>query len=321
LRQDYEGARVALRKAYALNPRADTTLRLGIAELQSGHPVEAVEHLREYLKHTEEPETKLDLVRTKWLPRAKASTARVDVFAAPGTEVLLDGTVQEAPAVSTLDEFRPGGPTLSIVVSAGEHDVSAHLGTSTETQHVVVRGGEIAEVHLQRLPDASPSPPASVRATAIAPEDTGTPRADPRSRARWITVVTLGSAALAATGVAAGFSIAFEQNASDARALRQAIGSPASAGCQPPSPAAQCPQLGAIDDAEERNGALATSFYIAGGAAAALAAATWVLWPQSHSNGRPRHHGVRIERRLVAHGKHERDATKAGRITRHGTAF
>jgi hypothetical protein len=283
LRQDYEGARVALRKAYALSPRADTTLRLGIAELQSGHPVEAVQHLREYLKHTEEPSPKIDLVRTKWLPRAEASTARVDVFAALGAEVLVDGTVQEAPAVSALDELRPSRATLSIVVAAGEHDVSAHLGTSTETQHVVVRGGELVEVHLQRLPDASAATPASVPAAVRSPEDTGTPRADPRSRARRIAVATLGSAALAATGVAIGFSIAFEQNASDARALRQAIGSPASAGCQPPSPAAQCPQLGAIDDAEERNGALATGFYIAGGAAAALAAATWVLWPQSHS--------------------------------------
>jgi hypothetical protein len=174
----------------------------------------------------------------------------------------LDSTVQEAPAVSTLDELRPGGPTLSIVVSAGEHDVSARLGTSTETQHVVVRGGEIAEVHLQRVPDASPSPPASVRATAIAPEDTGTPRADPRSRARRIAVVTLGSAALAATGVAIGFSIAFEQNASDARALRQTIGSPTGAGCQLASPTTQCLQLWRIDDAEERNGALATGFYM-----------------------------------------------------------
>ncbi len=52
LRHDYEGARVALRRAYDLNPRADTVLKLGVAELQSGHPVEAVLHLRQFLTHT-----------------------------------------------------------------------------------------------------------------------------------------------------------------------------------------------------------------------------------------------------------------------------
>jgi hypothetical protein len=102
---------------------------------------------------------------------------------------------------------------------------------------------------------------------------------DARSRARRITTIALGSAALAATGVAIGFSIAFEHNASDARGQRAQIGGPTNAGC--PTPTTPCSMLWQIDDAEERNGALATGFYVAGGAAAALAAASWLLWPQA----------------------------------------
>src|SRR5579862_6575179 len=106
LRHDYEGARVALLRAYGFAPRAETVLKLGVAELQSGHPVEAAQHLHEYLRHTEQPADKLDLVRTKWLPRAEAETARLDVFVPAGAEVLVDGVVQEPRVFSTLDEVR-----------------------------------------------------------------------------------------------------------------------------------------------------------------------------------------------------------------------
>jgi hypothetical protein len=88
---------------------------------------------------------------------------------------------------------------------------------------------------------------------------------------------------VATTGVAIGFSIAFEQNASDAKALRQRIGNVDNDGCLSPTPL--CSQLGRIDDAEERNGALATGFYVAGAAAAAVGAASWFLWPGRKETG------------------------------------
>ncbi len=277
LRHDYEGARVALRRAYELNPRADTVVQLGISELQSGHPVEAAQHLREFLTHTEEPASKLEPVRTKWLPRAEAATTRLEVFAPPGAQVLIDGAAPAHPAPSTPGELSAGGPNVSVVISAGEHDVSARQGAFVEEQHVTAQGGQLLELHFQRVPDAPPSPP-PIDPSSHERESPASGK-EARSRARRITIIALGSAALAATGVAIGISIAFEGNASDARGLRALINSPTNSGCR--TPTEPCTMLSQVDDAEERNGALATWFYVAGGAAAALAAASWLLWPQA----------------------------------------
>jgi hypothetical protein len=283
LHQDYEAARVALLHAYQLNPKPDTILKLGIAELQSAHPVEATQHLREYLTHSEEPPAKLELVRTKWLPRAEASTARLDIFAPPGAEILLDGVLQERAAFSTIDEFKTSKPSVSIVIAAGEHDVSARQGTTLESRHVVARGGELVELHFQRVPDAPPPAPTVIAAGAAADahEEPSSGNSS-TSRPRRITTIGLGSVAVVATGIAVGFSIAYEENVSNANALRRQIGN---GGCRPPSPAMQCADLGSVDKAEQRNGSLANGFYVAGGATAALAVASWFLWPKARSSG------------------------------------
>jgi hypothetical protein len=282
LRQDYEGARIALLRAYALHPRADTVVQLGMAELQSGHPVEAAAHLREFLTHTEEPASKLEPIRTKWLPRAEAATSRLEIFAPPGAQVLVDGAIREPSTASTPEGVRAGGPSVFVVVAAGEHDVSARQGTFVEQQHVTVNGGQHLELHFQRVPDvpASPSPTGKALPRESASPASGS---EARARARWVMTLALGSAALAATGVAIGFSIAFEHNASDARGLRAQIGNPQNAGC--PTPTAMCSTLWQVDDAQERNGALATGFYVAGGVAGGLAAASWFLWPQAKDSG------------------------------------
>ena len=284
LHHDYEGARVALLRAYQLDPKPDTILKLGIAELQSGHPVEATQHLREYLTHAEEPSAKLELVRTKWLPRAEASTARLDVFAPAGAEILLDGVLQERAAFSTIYEFKTGKPSVSIVIAAGEHDVTARQGAMLEARHVVARGGELVELHFQRVPDAPSPAPTVIAAGAVAGAlEKPSSGNGSNSRPRWIATIGLGTGAVVATGVAVGFSIAYEQNVSDANALRSQIGN---GGCGLPSPATQCASLRSVDKAEQRNGSLANGFYVAGGATAALAVASWFLWPKARSSGR-----------------------------------
>jgi hypothetical protein len=286
LRQDYEGARASLQRAYELNAKPDTILKLAIAELQSGHPVEAVAHLREYLTHTEEPQAKLEQVRTKWLPRAEAATARLDVFASAGSQVLVDGVVQERAVFSTLDEVNTVKPTVSIVLAAGEHDVAARQGTVIESKHVVARGGELVELHFQRVPDAPQPALAAIGSSPAANAHDRLVQGDGlRSRAKWITTIAFGSVAVAAVGIAIGFSIAFEQSASDASALRQHIDP---GGCRVPisnSVATQCSQLANVGHSQERNGALANAFYVAGGAAAILGVAGWVLWPKAKSPG------------------------------------
>jgi hypothetical protein len=275
-RADYEGARAAFARAYELDPKPATLFNLGLSELNSNHPVEAAAHLRAYLTHTEEPAAKRDSVRTKWLPRAEAHTARLNVFAPAGAQLSVDGVAQQGAAVS---DAPPGAPTATITVSGGEHDVTSRLGTAVETQHVSAKGGEAAELHFQRLPNAPSTSPAAAWVPA---RDAGDRAEAMQSRAKWITVIALGSSALVAAGMGVGFEVASGSNAADAQKVQNQLASGSASTGQPcagsSSSNALCNQLRTDVDSNRLNWTIATASYVTAGVLGAAAAATWVLW-------------------------------------------
>lgn len=273
---DYEGARAAFARAYELDPEPATLFNLGLSELNSNHPVEAAAHLRAYLTHTEEPAQKRESVRTKWLPRAEAHTARLTLFAPAGAQLSVDGVAQQATAAS---DAPPGAPTATVPVSTGDHVVTSRLGAAVETQHVAPKGGEAVELHFQRLPDAPTTPPAAARA----PTRDASDRAEPTpSRAKWITVIALGSAALASAGMGVGFEVASGSDAADAQKVQNQIAQGSAWNGQqcagPGSSSALCNRLGSDVDSNRLNWTIATASAVAAGVLGAAAAATWVLW-------------------------------------------
>jgi hypothetical protein len=272
-REDYEGARAAFARAYELDPKVATLFNLALSELNADHPVDAAAHLREYLTHTDEPAGKLESVRTKWLPRAEARTARLDVFAPAGSQLAVDGTVEQEAKTTT---GPTGAPMTSIVVAAGEHDVSAQQGTLSETQHVTARGGELVELHFQRVA-AAPTPAMPIGRT----NSTDTrEHADGRaSHAKWITVVALGSAAALAAGFGVGFGIAAADKASDAQNARNSAGSAWSSNrCYGASAPPLCTQLKGDVDANRGYWGVSAASYVGAGILGAASLATWMLW-------------------------------------------
>ena len=274
--EDYEGARGAFARAYELEPRPATLFNLALSELNAGHPVEAVAHWREYVTHPGEPPAKLASVRTKWLPRAEAQTARLDVFAPAGAQVFVDGVAQE-PATPA-----PGAPNpsrTSIAIAVGEHEVSARQGTVSETQHVTARGGELVELHLQRVPDAPAPPPADERAASA---DERAPSATRPAHPERFAVVVLGSAALAAAGLGVGFDVAAQSQAGDAQAARNAIaaGSPwTNRECTGASASSRlCTQLKSAVDANRQDWTLAAIAYASAGVLGLASLTTWMVW-------------------------------------------
>jgi hypothetical protein len=269
-REDYEGARAAFARAYELEPKAATLFNLGLCELSADHPVEAAAHLREYLTHTDEPAPKLDSVRSKWLPRAEGRTARLNVFAPLGAQLAVDGVVQEPPIAAAGPS---GSPMASIVVAAGEHEVVARQGAAAESQHVAARGGELVELHFQRVPDA-PGPTGAL-GWAATPERTESGR----PRAKWITTLVLGSGAVVAAGVGVGFGVASLSQSKDVANLRNAI-APGSAwtGTTCSGGSAPCRQLASDVAANRLNWGLSAASYVCAGALAAASVATWMLW-------------------------------------------
>jgi hypothetical protein len=278
-RENYEGARAAFARAYELDPKAATLFNLALSELNADHPVEAAARLREYLTHTDEPAGKLESVRSKWLPRAEARTARLDVFAPAGSQLAVDGAVPQDAKTAT---GPTGAPMTSIVIAAGEHEVSARQGTLSETQHVTARGGELVELHFQRVA-AAPAP-----AVAIGWTGSGETRERAEGgvpRAKWITVVTLGSAAVVAAGFGVGFGVAAANKASDAQNVQNSSAW-SSSRCFGASASPLCTQLKGDVDANRAYWTVSAASYVGAGVLGAAALGTWLLWkPKSGAIG------------------------------------
>jgi hypothetical protein len=276
--EDYEGARTAFARAYAVDPKASTLFNLALSELHADHPVEATKHLREYLMHSEEPADKRELVRTKWLPRAEAHTTTLSVFAPPGADVAVDGIAQAHVAPGATTAGPAGAAPTTLVIAEGEHDVSAKQGATAESQHVVAHGGEALEVHFQRLPDAAQAFPTP---TGGEPDPREAVEGGVSPRAKWATVIALGSGAALAAGVGVGFAIATQNKAANVHSLQSEIAPSGLTGTQcaePSAPAASCAQLKNDLDANRRDWAISTAAFLGAGVLAGASAAAWTLW-------------------------------------------
>jgi hypothetical protein len=276
MHEDYEGARGAFARAYELEPRPATLFNLALSELNAGHPVEAVAHLREYVTHTDEPAAKLASVRTKWLPRAEARTARLNVFAPAGAQLFVDGVAQE-PATAAPDA--PNAPAASIAIAVGEHDVSARQGTVSETQHMTAAGGALVELHFQRVPDAPAQAPAIERtASAHAPASVPVTTSHPER----VAVVVLGAGALAATGLGLAFDVAAQSQAGDVQSTRNTLATGSTwtnRECSGANASTRlCTQLKSEVDANRQDWTVAAIAYVGAGVLGVASLVTWIGW-------------------------------------------
>jgi hypothetical protein len=274
-RHDYEGARDAFARAYELDPsQVGTLFNLALAELQSGHSLEAVRHLRTYLASPLAQPERVDSIRSKWLPQGEARIGRLSVDAPAGSTASVDGVVVgDAPFAAPVD------------VTAGEHDVQAKLGSREQLLHVSTPAGAIVAVRfLSSVAEAPPAPasaPLAPSASRVATDEPA-PAAPSGSSApaKIVTVSVLGAAALAATGVAIGFGAGSVNAENRAKGLRSSLSTNACAPGQSSLPPA-CPQLASANSEQDHDYRLQIDFYVTAGALAAVGVATWFLWPRS----------------------------------------
>ena len=273
-RSDYESARVAFGHAYEVEPKATTLLSLALAELQSGHALEAVRHLRAYVRDPDAEPAKVDVVRSKWLPRAEEQTARVVVEAPPGAEVLVDGQTQgTAPLADPVD------------VSAGEHEVVARLGSWLRSTHVSTTGGQVFRAHFEMAAEPPPAPAAAPPAAPpppppAAPEGPAIGRSP--SAGKIVTVVSLTTAALVAAGLGVVCSVDAQSDASHVTNLSAAL--PSSSACTGSNAGSlQCTTLQHAIQTYNQDRSTATGLYITGGVLAGAALVTWLVWPNQRT--------------------------------------
>ncbi len=262
LHQDYEGARDAFARAYDLAPTSRTLFNLALAELQSGHALESVRHMRAYLVELEVEPDKVEALKTKWLPRAEARTSRLVVDAPSGAEIAVDGQPQGNAPLSPID------------VTVGDHEVGARSGKWSHAEHVVTRAGEMLTLRLVPEPEAAVTAPVSAAPSSGGGALSGWPVA------KRVTLVAFGSGAVVATALGVAFAIVSNDESRAARnLLAQLPPDPTHAQCTHDPLPAQCPALQADNRVARSAYSLSNGFYIGAGALAGAAVVAAVAWP------------------------------------------
>ena len=170
---EYELARLAFLQAYALDPAPHLLWNLGISEAKSHHFVDALGHLRAYLKMPDAT-PKQRSVAQPLVDAAARETGHITVALDAGTDVRLDGNLVARPMVDVLD------------VDPGSHVVTAQQGSRSKTVTVSAGPGETASVDLRFLaPEPEPNrvsmaaPTSAPEATSVSPPPSALPDATP----------------------------------------------------------------------------------------------------------------------------------------------
>jgi hypothetical protein len=152
---EYEQARASFLQAYALKKHPAVLLNLAWSGLKSGHPLEAERYFRQFLSEGREITDKQRADANDGLTQSRAKLGRIEVVAAAGTEVTVDGD-----RVGTAPLADP------VAVEAGAHTVKFR-GTDgvNDTQSITVMGGERAVARFK----AASTTPAAVVPTAPPP--------------------------------------------------------------------------------------------------------------------------------------------------------
>jgi hypothetical protein len=271
-----ERAYFDFKAAYAVYQGKGALLNLIDSELATNRALDAMKHLREFMKANGTPGEHSEYGRAfseEWSV-AFAGTGHIVIETEPSLRIVVDGK-DEAGITPLADP---------IDVTPGHHVVEASGAETLRGEADVVAG---ATEHVKLLAVSRPSPPAPAAASTSAPEVTAPPApAEPTTPDRppfWTgrRVWGLGVAAggVLSIGLGAFFAVQTHNDATRATSILNGLGPSACASAQ----SAQCQQLQSAHDDQSRDHALNLVF-VAVGAVAVATGATLLLWPQTSSS-------------------------------------
>ncbi len=285
---DHEAARLKFNQAWALVKSPAILYNLARAEQLSGHPVEALEHWRQFSKLPPDPKvTEVQRQRAaENITELSKKVGQIDVEAPPGARISVDG--------------RAIDPTNTdpIPVTAGKHVVEAIANGKVKNVTVECTAGTITKARLTESPAgeraaAPSSPPSSPSSSAPASATPGTgdwsSPGEPGDRAAssepgpdfWTTGRTAGAGVLAGglavLGVGLVFHLAASESADESARLREALPPPRESACNDAANTVQCSALRKQVDDQLLQQDLRTGFFIGGGALVLGGAALFLL--------------------------------------------
>lgn len=267
-----EEARTAYLAAWALKKHWQIATNLGDAELRTGRPRDAAEHLAFALREgSEMSAAQRDGVR-RALEDAKTQVATVEVQIAPeGADVVIDGAfVGRSPLADP------------VFLAPGEHAVEVKkVGYVARSEKVVAAAGSAKPLRIELVAEGAagtaPAPPAGSSPTPTPPPEEEAD--DGPGVAPWI-LIGGGAAVAIGGGLLLGVGLSEQSSSADLGAEIVAEGGscePASAGFE-----SRCDELASGESTGNTLAGVGTALLIGGGAAV-VGGAVWMLVAPSAS--------------------------------------
>lgn len=252
-------ARLKLVQAYAVLGRSNILWNLAVAELYSNRPLDALRHMRKYIKLPEATPHDINLAKENFIPKLEQLTGRIAVKAADGTALKVDGEdVGAAPLADAID------------VLPGKHVVIGRAPGQDATVEVDVVAGQTVPAVIAEAPRKAEAVPRSEPPRSLA--------------ARNVTVIGLAAGAVVAAGVGVAFFVKAGSEESDAEKIAQSFANDRTACAGNPHP--DCARLKELYDTRNTDTGVAAGFFIGAGALAVAAGFTYVLWPRDGERAR-----------------------------------
>jgi Tfp pilus assembly protein PilF len=175
----FENARASFLQAYALRKHPAVLENLAQSSLRSGHTLDAAKYFQQYLRESSTLTAAQRADAEKGLAEARTKLGRLEVSAAGGAEVFVDGEhVGTAPLTDAVD-VDPG--THTVKANSDSKSVSVNAGQILPVKFTPGGGGGAVGVVVAPIPtipsgDVTPAPPtgdSQVPPTPPPPSDTG----------------------------------------------------------------------------------------------------------------------------------------------------
>jgi hypothetical protein len=287
--ENFEGARVSFAQAYAVLHKPTILWNLALAEEKSGHLRDAVLHFKQFEQTAPlEDRTTAD----KHISGLMGRLGHVEVAAPAGAQVIVDG----APAgVAPLNE--------AVDVMPGLHHVEVHMDQGAREADVQVAAGQLVQMGSlaqstepsrqpptaavsQATDEGSARPPGSAPAPTQQAPSADKPQGHRSSAGRAVTVVVVGTVAVIALGLGAGFALESQKDKSTVDEFLRVNHSEYCYQTISAKAAATCAQWNDTAQAQGREATWSNASYIVGGVLSAAAVATWLLWPNDRASPR-----------------------------------